>query len=186
MSWLGCWLSPSQRGWEGDDDLADQLDSLLGTGATPLLRSLPVDLAELAGILEGDPGYGGGRIDLTTGAAWPEESIDYAVDAGAEEEDAADDPGRWLQVNCEGSRAGYQDMELFIASVDDPGQADHLAIAVEGRGAFRRFKDVLARWPEEFQRWQAFSEERQRGRARSWLASAGYRVSPASHRHPGM
>jgi uncharacterized protein UPF0158 len=46
-------------------------------------------------------------------------------------------------------------------------------------GAFRRFKDVLSRWPEELRRWFAFSDERQRGRCRAWLADEGYAVSPA-------
>ena len=36
--------------------------------------------------------------------------------------------------------------------------------------------DVLARWPGELDRWCAFSAERQRGRARAWLADAGYYV----------
>ena len=42
--------------------------------------------------------------------------------------------------------------------------------------AFRRFKDVLARWPGELDRWYASSAERQRGRARALLADAGYYV----------
>jgi hypothetical protein len=58
----------------------------------------------------------------------------------------------------------------------DPGRADRLDIAISGRGAFLRFKDTLARWPEELERWQACSTERQRGRARAWLAGAGYYV----------
>ena len=62
------------------------------------------------------------------------------------------------------------------------GRAQQLAIAIEGRGAFRRFKDVLARWPGELERWYALSEQRQRGRARSWLTEAGYRVLPAARR----
>ena len=70
-------------------------------------------------------------------------------------------------------------MELFIASVEDPGRAERLAVAIS---AFRRFKDELARWPGELERWHALSEERQRGRARSWLAAAGYRVLPVDHR----
>jgi hypothetical protein len=37
-------------------------------------------------------------------------------------------------------------------------------------------KDVLGRWPGELDRWYAFSAERQRGRARAWLADAGYYV----------
>jgi hypothetical protein len=79
-------------------------------------------------------------------------------------------------VHCEGSRDGYRDMELFIGTVSDPGRADRLEIAISGRGAFRRFKDVLGRWPGELDRWYAFSAERQRGRARAWLADAGYYV----------
>ena len=73
-------------------------------------------------------------------------------------------------------------MEVFIASVEDPGRAERLAVAIRGRGAFRRFKDELAGWPGELERWHAFSEERQRGRARSWLAAAGYRVVAVDRR----
>ena len=142
----------------------------------PDLRPLPVDLDELAGILEGDPMYGGGRVDLATGEVWPEPAIDYAREIGQEDEDESDDPDKWLWVHCEGSRDGYRDMDLFIETVCDPGRADRLEIAISGRGAFRRFKDVLARWPGELDRWYAFSAERQRGRARAWLAEAGYYV----------
>jgi Uncharacterised protein family (UPF0158) len=165
-----------ERDWEGDDVLADQLDALLGSGAIPDLRPLPVDLDQLAGILEGDPMYGGGRVDLATGEVWPEPAIDYAREIGQEDEDESDDPDKWLWVHCEGSRDGYRDMELFIGTVRDPGRADRLEIAVSGRGAFRRFKDVLDRWPGELDRWYAFSAERQHGRARAWLADAGYYI----------
>ena len=88
----------------------------------------------------------------------------------------AEDSDRWLWVDCEGSRDGYRDMERFIGTVSDPGRADRLDIAITGRGAFRRFRDVLARWPEEVDRWETFSAERRRGRARAWLADAGYYV----------
>jgi hypothetical protein len=72
-------------------------------------------------------------------------------------------------------------MEDFIVTVADDEQADRLSIAITGRGAFRRFKDVLSRWPEEFERWHAFSDERKRGRARSWLVDAFLsRASPAT------
>jgi hypothetical protein len=171
-----------QRGWDGDDELADQLAAQLGSGPAAMLRALPVDLEELAGILEGDPLSVGGRIDIRTGEVWPGAAIEYAWEAGEEDEDSADDPERWLAVHGEGSREGYRDMERFIASVEDLGRAERLAIAIGGRGVFRRFKDELARWPGELERWYAFSEERQRGRARSWLAAAGYRVLAVDHR----
>jgi len=93
---------------------------------------------------------------------------------GEDDLDEGDDPDRWLWVNSEGSRPGYRDMELFIDGLDDADAADRLSIAISGRGAFRRFKDVLTRWPDLFDRWSSFSEDRRRGRARTWLAAAGY------------
>lgn len=164
------------RGWPGDEELAEALGARLGMGATRLLRPLVVDLEELAMVLEGDPVHGGGRIDLRTGEVWPQTAIEYAEEVG--EDDESDDPDRWLWVECEGSRAGYRDMEWFISDVDDPDVAERLGIAISGRGSFRRFKDVLSRWPELMERWYGFAEDRQRGRARAWLADEGYAATP--------
>jgi hypothetical protein len=177
---VACVRELRERCWDGDDELADQLGAALGTGPTPLLRPLPVDLEELAGVLEGDPTFGGGRLDLLTGQVWSQAAIDYARETG-EEDDESDDADRWLWVHCEGSRAGYHDMVQFIGTIDDPDRADRLGIAIGGRGAFRRFRDVLARWPGELDRWYGFAEDRQRGRARAWLAEAGYRPSGPTH-----
>jgi hypothetical protein len=54
---------------------------------------------------------------------------------------------------------------LFISDIDDPEIADRLEIAISGRGAFRRFRDTLSRWPDLVTRWNVFSDDRQRGRA---------------------
>jgi hypothetical protein len=72
-------------------------------------------------------------------------------------------------------------MERFIATVADPEIADRLEIAITGKGAFRRFKDVLSRWPEELGRYVIFRDECQRGRARAWLVAEGYRPAGAAH-----
>jgi len=169
------------RCWDGDPELAVQLASRLGTGAIPMLRALPIDLDELSGILEGDPVMGGGRVDLRTGEVWAQPAIEYAREIGEEDEDDSEAPW-WLPVDPEGSREGYRDMQDFVTTVPDPDRGDRLAIAIQGRGAFRRFKDVLARWPGELERWYAFSDERQRGRARAWLADAGYCAAPRTER----
>jgi hypothetical protein len=71
-----------------------------------MLRAVPVDLDELAGILEGDPLSVGGRIDIRTGEVWSQAAIEYAPETGEEDEDTADDPERWLAVHGEGSRRG--------------------------------------------------------------------------------
>ncbi|MBV9006529.1 MAG: hypothetical protein JO181_17830, partial [Solirubrobacterales bacterium] len=71
-----------QRGWDGDDELAEQLEARLGSGPAAMLRALPVDLEELAGVLEGDPLSVGGRIDIRTGEVWPQAAIDMPWSPG--------------------------------------------------------------------------------------------------------
>jgi len=177
------------RRWRGDLDLADQLDGQLPGGAapSPVLRPLPVSLEELACAREGNPRNGAGRLDLRTAQVWTAEAITHACEPGQREpaqrepsqrEPDGDDGQRWLWIDNADSRPGYHDMQEFIDTVTDPDRAHLLGRALVGRGAFRRFKDVLARWPQEFQRWHAFTDERRRGRARAWLAAAGYTVAP--------
>ena len=109
---------------------------------------------------------------------WPQPAIEYAIETGEMEADATEDADCWLFVHCEGSRDAYRDMVRFTESVDDPELARKLDRAIDGRGAFRHFKDVLARRPGELDDWFGFCEERQLGRARAWLARAGYRPLP--------
>ena len=151
--------STEERRWDGDRELAEALDAVVGDGPTPTLRPLPVDLEEFSMIMEGDPVKGGGRVDLTTGEVWPQSAIKYAEEVGEED----DDPDRWLWVHCEASHDGYRDMVWFIEDLDDAGLADRLARAISGRGAFRRFKDTLFDRPELMTRWYAFSGDRHRG-----------------------
>ena len=174
-----CMDALQDRAWDGDAELVDRLDAALDRRPTPLLRPLPIDPEELADVLEGDPAHGGGRIDLQTHQVWPQSALDDAEELG-EGDDPGDDPDRCSWVVAEGSGAGYRDMELFIARLDDAEAADRLNIAINGRGAFRRFKDVLARWPHLFDRWSGFSEDRRRGTARAWLAEAGYTTESRS------
>jgi hypothetical protein len=177
-----CIAALRDRDWEGDEDLAAQLGAAIGTTPPPQLRPVSIELEELSWILEGDGGSGDGRVDLLTGEVWPEAAIDYAEETGEGLPDP-DDSNRWLYVSGEGSREGYRDMECFIAGLNDSDRSDLLSTTISGPGAFRRFRDALDRWPDEKERFFAFSNERQRGRARSWLASAGLAAIPTSIRH---
>ena len=94
-----------------------------------------------------------------------------------EEIDEAE-PGRYLRVPRAESRDGYEDMQDFIDTVSDKPLQQLLEVAIHGRGAFRRFKDVLARDPAEQQRWFGFQTERLNMRARKWLAEEGIRFEP--------
>jgi hypothetical protein len=153
-----------RRGLDGDAELADALEARPSD-----LRPLAVDVEELASILEGDPVLGGGRIDLTTGDVWHQSPYDDPVD-----DETLDDEDRWLWVQAS-SHEGWWDMSEFTETVDDPALADRLLRAIHGRRAFRRFRDALADHPDELTRFHLFADERQRGRARRWLADHGLR-----------
>ena len=103
-----------------------------------------------------------------------------------EEEEEEEDDDRWLLVFNEGSRAGYRDMERFVAGIEDSEIAAQLARALDGRGAFHRFRHQLTRWPGIHDSWNAYSAERRRGRARAWLATAGYTAMTAARANGPM
>ncbi|MBI2906204.1 MAG: hypothetical protein HYX92_00970 [Chloroflexi bacterium] len=73
---------------------------------------------------------------------------------------------------------GYGDMEEFIATVRSERLRELLEVAINGRGAFRRFKDVLTRDPEERERWFKFKSDRVRERIVAWLEEEGIEPVP--------
>ena len=76
------------------------------------------------------------------------------------------EPGRYLQLPRADSREGYDDMQDFIDTVSDEHLQELLNVAIQGRGAFRRFRDVLARHPAEQARWFDFQTARLDARPR--------------------
>lgn len=88
------------------------------------------------------------------------------------------EPGRYLQVPRAESSDGYEDMQEFIDTVSDKPLQQLLEVAIHGKAALSRFKDVLARYPAEQQRWFAFQMERLDTRVREWLADEGVRSEP--------
>jgi Uncharacterised protein family (UPF0158) len=96
--------------------------------------------------------------------------------ADAVREAAAIDNGfgtRFVEIPTIESSDAYRDMENFIETVEDAGLRDRLWRAIDGRGAFRRFKEVLSEDPAECDRWYAFKSARERDRALDWLESEG-------------
>ncbi len=65
---------------------------------------------------------------------------------------------RYVSAPRQSSHEGYRVMERFIGTVASPRLRDLLEGAIEGRGAFRRFRGVLAEHPEEEKRWYAFEQ----------------------------
>jgi hypothetical protein len=90
--------------------------------------------------------------------------------------DEDDDPAERGLVTIEsfGSRAAYGDMAAFAAAVGDRRAADLLQRALQGRGAFRRFRDTLADFPDLLTHWSMYARACGESRAIEWLVAEGY------------
>lgn len=78
-------------------------------------------------------------------------------------------PERFVTFPEQDSRRGYDDMADFVNSLTNKELQDKLAIALNGKGVFRRFKDVLLDYPKERESWFTFEEKRRRERFEEWL-----------------
>lgn len=83
-----------------------------------------------------------------------------------------DDPV-WCRIEGTVSGAGYRDMAEFVAGIRHRRAAELLDRAISGRGAFRRFKDTLAEFPDLREGWFRFRDARARRRALWWLVDQG-------------
>lgn len=92
------------------------------------------------------------------------------LDAARIEGDA---DNRYRMIPKQDSRDGYRDMQEYIWTLEDEHLRELLEIAIQGSGAFRRFKDVLSRYPEAQENWFKFRDEREKRRMTDWLASQG-------------
>ena len=80
---------------------------------------------------------------------------------------------RFIEVPEDDSHEGYRDMEAFIATLEDKSLQDQLWRAIGGRGAFRRFKELLHEDRRQRERWFAFEGERVQERVVDWLRGNG-------------
>jgi hypothetical protein len=164
------------RNLPGDEELAQDLLAAVRREPPPG-QPLPVDLEELSELLEGDLAHNeGGFLDLQTGEVIPAVMTDEAMVGEDSVIDVDAEPDRWLWVACEGSKAGWEDMATYVAAVADSRLRQQLERAIEGKGAYRRFRDLIA-GEGLTQAWRDFSDERQLGRARAYLAEQGIRAT---------
>ena len=132
-------------------------------------KALKIDLDELCSAMEDSSYEHNYYLDLKTGEILL--ISDYTDDAEIQKlrEKIDENPDRYEQIPKAEPHEGYEDMEDFIASAEDQHIAELLEVAIDGKGAFRRFKDVLARYPEERERWFRFKNEIMEERALEWL-----------------
>jgi uncharacterized protein UPF0158 len=79
--------------------------------------------------------------------------------------------GNYLRIDPVSSREQYRWMERFIPLAEDADLREKLTQAIDGKGAFRRFKDVLMSFGEEREKWFTFRSERLRTFMEAWLGA---------------
>ena len=75
----------------------------------------------------------------------------------------------YLRVEPASSREQYRWMEKFVGSVSEEPLRERLIISIDGKGAFRRFKDVLLAYPAERERWFSYRAELLHWHISQWL-----------------
>ena len=78
-------------------------------------------------------------------------------------------PESIVRIEPASSREQYRWMERFVVTVTDTALRERLLIAIDGKGAFRRFKDVLLNYPGERERWFAYRGDLLHCRMKAWL-----------------
>jgi hypothetical protein len=88
-----------------------------------------------------------------------------------------DDKGRFARIPERDRNVAYKTMYEFMEKVNNDELKEKLKIALSGKGAFRRFKDVLIEYPKERKRWHGFNAIRMRKEITEWLETLGIKPS---------
>jgi len=136
-----------------------------GAGSKQTMREVPVDWEALEDAFENNAPEVHSYLHLGTGEVL--RVVDGIADPEMHARIASDT--NYMRVDPVSSREQYRWMERFIPMVDDPELAERLTHAINGKGAFRRFKDVLMSYGPERERWFAFRSERLRVFMEAWL-----------------
>jgi hypothetical protein len=134
---------------------------------TAPLRDVPVDWEALEDAFENNAPEVHSYLQLSTG------EVIRVVDGVADPQMHARIAGdtNYLRVDPVSSREQYRWMERFIPMVESPELRGRLNQAIDGKGAFRRFKDVLMTHAEERERWFAYRSERLKTFMDAWLTA---------------
>ena len=135
------------------------------TAAGAPVRDIPIDWEALEDAFENNAPEVHSYLHLVTGDVL--RVVDGVADPQMHARIAADQ--NYLRIDPVSSREQYRWMERYIPMVEQPDLQAKLAQAIDGKGAFRRFKDVLMSYASERERWFAFRSERLRIFMEAWL-----------------
>ena len=83
------------------------------------------------------------------------------------------DPDRYEEIDVVPSREQYRWMEAFAREVDEEDISEKLWLALDGKGAFGRFRGVIEQYQDLSARWDQFRQQRLLQVALDWLGGLG-------------
>ena len=128
-------------------------------------RDVPIDWEALEDAFENNAPEVHSYLHVPTGDVL--RIVDGIADPQMHARIAADT--NYLRIEPVSSREQYRWMERFIPMLEERELQHRLTRAIDGKGAFRRFKDVLMSYGPERERWFAFRSERLRIFMEAWL-----------------
>lgn len=137
-------------------------------------REVPVDWEALEDAFENNAPEVHSYLHLVTGEVL--RVVDGVADPQMHVRIASD--GNYLRIDPVSSREQYRWMERFIPMVEDAELRGKLTQAIDGKGAFRRFKDVLMSYATDRERWFTFRSERLRTFMEAWLSAHAIQAIP--------
>jgi hypothetical protein len=143
----------------------DRSSSGSSDGSSPSWKDVPIDWEALEDAFENNAPEVHSYLHVPTGDVL--RIVDGIADPQMHARIAADP--NYLRIEPVSSREQYRWMERYIPMVDDKELQQRLTRAIDGKGAFRRFKDVLMSYGPERERWFAFRSERLRIFMEAWL-----------------
>jgi len=148
----------------------------IASGAAPgvPMREVPVDWESLEDAFENNAPEVHSYLQLTTGEVL--RVVDGVADPQMHVRIASD--GNYLRIDPVSSREQYRWMERFIPMVEETELRGKLGQAIDGKGAFRRFKDVLMSYSADREKWFTFRSERLRTFMEAWLSAHAIHATP--------
>jgi hypothetical protein len=129
------------------------------------MREVPIDWEALENAFENNAPEVHSYLQVITGDVL--RIVDGVADPQMHARIASDT--NYLRIEAVLSREQYRWMERYIPTVEEPKLRSRLEVAIDGKGAFRRFKDVLMAFSAERERWFTYRSERLRTFMGAWL-----------------
>jgi hypothetical protein len=98
---------------------------------------------------------------------WMEDEVELVMEV------LLDEDRRYVHIPEREPQKAYKTMAEFIDTVENLILKEELSQALNGKGAFRKFKDVLIRYPKERKRWHGYNAKAVKNEIIDWMNTLG-------------